>query len=457
MQPLNKPAHVVGVIGGAVSGSVAARLLADRGCEVVIFEQNDRPYGKIEDGLPRWHTKLRKQEYEKIDQRMKHPHIHFVPRTKLGRDVDFRELATAWGFSALVLANGAWRDRPLDVPGAEGWVGKGLLYQNPLIYWFNHKNEKSYAGPRYEIPDGAVCVGGGLASIDVIKVIQLEIYERACTARGIECTMAELEHQGIAAFLKKKGIDDPKALGVTDGLLVYRRRSEDMPLAEMPPKPTPEQEKKAETVRRKILEIAQRKFLFRFQERRLSRSAIVEGDRMVGLVMAETKVEGKKAEAVPGSEHEVRAPLVVSSIGSVPEKVPGITMKGETYAFTNWDNGEYGEIPGVFGLGNVVTGKGNIRESFEHGEFVGKFLAESYLGLSEAPGEARDLAAVTGPAERAGVAHANAVISHVAVKAPLDAAKGNAVLERVHARQTQVGYDGDYGTWIARHIPPDLE
>src|ERR1700751_2378757 len=97
--------HVVAIVGGAVSGSVAAQILADRGCEVVVFEQNDRPYGKIEDGLPRWHTKLRKQEYEKIDERMKDPHIHFVPRTKLGRDVDFKELATGWGFSAFCLAN----------------------------------------------------------------------------------------------------------------------------------------------------------------------------------------------------------------------------------------------------------------------------------------------------------------------------------------------------------------
>jgi hypothetical protein len=264
--------------------------------------------------------------------------------------------------------------------------------------------------------------------------------------------MLDLEHQGIAAFLKKKGIDDPKSLGVTDGLLVYRRRSEDMPLAEMPPKPTPEQEKKAETVRRKILEIAQRKFLFRFQERRLSKSAIIEGDRLVGLVMVETKVEGKKVEAVPGSEHEVRAPLVISSIGSVPEKIQGITMKGETYAFTNWDNGEFGELPGVYGLGNVVTGKGNIRESFEHGEYVGKFLADSYLGL----GETRDLATATAPAEKEAVAYAEAVAGYIAAKAPLEPAKCNAILERVHARQTQVGYV-DYASWISKNTPPDLE
>ncbi len=96
MHPLQQPAHVIAVVGGAVSGSVAARRLAERGCEVVVFEQNDRPYGKIEDGLPRWHTKLRQQEYKKIDERLAHERIHFVPRTRLGRDLDFRELVMSY-------------------------------------------------------------------------------------------------------------------------------------------------------------------------------------------------------------------------------------------------------------------------------------------------------------------------------------------------------------------------
>jgi hypothetical protein len=52
--------HVVAVVGGATAGAEAAAMLADRGVVVVVFEQNQRPYGKIEDGLPRWHVKLRR-------------------------------------------------------------------------------------------------------------------------------------------------------------------------------------------------------------------------------------------------------------------------------------------------------------------------------------------------------------------------------------------------------------
>ncbi|MGO8997839.1 MAG: NAD(P)-binding protein [Polyangiaceae bacterium] len=413
--------HVVAIVGAAVSGSVAAKVLADRGCEVVVFEQNDRPYGKIEDGLPRWHTKLRKQEYRKIDERFSRPRIHFVPRTRLGRDIDFEILATRWGFSALLLAIGAWRDRPLDVPGVDAYVDRGLVYQNPFVHWFNHKNERAYAGPRYEVPDGTLCIGGGLASIDVIKIIQLEIYERALRKRGIEATMLDLEHEGIATFCERKNVD-PKSLGVTDGLLLYRRRAEDMPLAETPAHPTPEQIKKAQLVRRKTLEIAERKFLFRFQERRLAKSVLVEGGSMVGLTVVETKVDGRKVEAVTGSEHNLRTPLVVSSIGSVPEKISGIAMTGEMYAFKSWDTGEYDGLPGVFGLGNVVTGKGNIHESLEHGERVAEHVARSLTGKGElAPAEVM------------------------------------ALIDRVRQRQREVGYEGDYAAWMARNTPADLE
>jgi ferredoxin--NADP+ reductase len=452
MLEIERPTHVVAIVGGAVSGSVAAQILAEHGCEVVVFEQNERPYGKIEDGLPRWHTKLRRQEYEKIDERLGRPHIHFVPCTGLGRDLDFRELATGWGFSAVLLANGAWRDRSLEVPSVDEYVGRGLVYQNPLIYWFNHKNEHAYAGTRYEVPDGTLCVGGGLASIDVIKVIQLEIYERALRKRGVEATMYELEHEGIAKFLEKKAID-PKSLGVTDGLLIYRRRVEDMPLADTPASATPEQLKKAETVRRKILEVCRRKFLFRFEERRLSRKAVIEDDRLVGLTVAETKVEGKKVEPIAGSEHDLRAPLIISSIGSVPERIPGISMKGESYVYKSWDTGEYGEIPGVFGIGNVVTGKGNIRDSFDHGEFVANHLVENYLGI----GESRDVGAVTAPAAQAGMANAAEVASHIAAKPPLPVDRGRAIMDRVRTRQRQVGFEADYKTWIARVTPSDLE
>jgi ferredoxin--NADP+ reductase len=430
--------YFVAVIGGAISGSVSAEILADRGIHVAVFEQNKRPYGKIEDGLPRWHVEQRKQEYGRIDARLKKTGVYFIPSVKLGRDVTLQELRDTWGFSAVILANGAWRDRDLGVPGAEKYIDKGLVYQNPFIYWYNHKNEESYSGPRYETPDEALVVGGGLASIDVVKILQLENYERALKARGIDASMHELE-KGIPAFCKAHGIK-PEELGVKGCLLIYRRREQDMPLAQPPDNATPEQIAKTEQVRLKMLRLARDRYLFRVQDRRLTTGLVIENDRVVGLRVAETKIEGRKAEPVPGSEHEIRAPLVISSIGSVPEMLPGIAMKGEYYTFTDENLPRYTGFEHVYGVGNVVTGQGNIRVSLVHSQKVTAQLVDTYM-----------------TAQAAAASRAEAVEEMVRTLPPLSDNQIAALEQRIRTLQQRAGHLADYDAWIASVTPADLE
>jgi len=445
--------HFVAIVGGAVAGSVAAEILAERGIRVAVFEQNKRPYGKIEDGLPRWHVEQRKQEYALIDARLKKPGVFYIPSVKLGRDLEFQDLCDTWGFSAVILANGAWRDRELGIAGSEQFVDKGLVYQNPFIYWYNHKNETSYTGPRYETPDETLVVGGGLASIDVVKILQLENYERALAARGIQTNMHELERKGIPAICKVHGIR-PEDCGVKGCLLIYRRREQDMPLAQPPDNATPEQMAKTESIRQKMLRLAREKYLFRFQERRVTTGLVVDNGRMAGLKVAETKVEGRRAEPVPGSEHELRAPLVISSIGSVPEMIPGITMKGEYYTFRDEVLPQYSGCDRVFGVGNVVTGQGNIRVSLIHSREVTTQLIENYLSVGDGN---TDLSGLFAAAEARGAAQASAVQERVKSLPALSAAEIAAVDERIRTFQKRVGYTADYDTWIARETPPDLE
>ena len=78
---------VVLIIGGAVSGSTAAKKLTENGIRCIVVDQNRLPYGKIEDGLPRWHDKQRNNEYSKIDEIMGHNLVDFVPSTKIGREI----------------------------------------------------------------------------------------------------------------------------------------------------------------------------------------------------------------------------------------------------------------------------------------------------------------------------------------------------------------------------------
>jgi len=444
-----RPYHFAAIVGGAIAGSVAAEILADHGIPVVVIEQNKRPYGKIEDGLPRWHLEQRKQEYSRIDARLKKPGVFFLPSTKLGRDLDFQDLCNNWGLSVVVLANGAWRDRELGIPGAEEFIDKGLVYQNPFIYWYNHKNEEGYTGQRYQAPDEALVVGGGLASIDVVKVLQLENYERALRARGVQTDVYELEKKGVPAVCKMHGIA-PEDLGVKGCLLIYRRRAQDMPLAQPPENATPEQVAKTEAIRQKMLRLAQEKYLFRTQDRRVATGLLVEDGRLVGLKVAETRVEGRKAEPIGGSEYQLRAPMVISSIGSVPEEIPGVVMKGEYYDFNNKTLARYVGSDHVFGVGNVVTGQGNIRASLVHSQEVSTKLIESYIGVADG-GSA--FARLYAGAEARGAAQAQAVRDRVQVMPGLSYLEIAALERRIRVLQERVGYTGDYDSWIAGVTP----
>src|SRR5579885_1315668 len=101
-EPTSKesPQHAGAIVGAATAGAEIARILAARGSLVIVIEQNPRPYGKIEDGLPRWHVKQRQEEYAKIDAKLDHPNIEYLPMTRMGRELAFDELREAWGLSA---------------------------------------------------------------------------------------------------------------------------------------------------------------------------------------------------------------------------------------------------------------------------------------------------------------------------------------------------------------------
>lgn len=427
--------RAIAVIGGATAGAEVAGRLAEAGARVVVFEQNRRPYGKIEDGLPRWHVELRRKEYRTIDAKLSQPGVEFVPATRVGRDVSFEEIANEWGFHAVVLANGAWRDRPLPIEGADAYVGRGLVYQNPFIIWFNHAGEKDWQGPRFEPADGVLVVGGGLASIDVAKVLMLETTRAKLRERGIEAELVELEVKGIPKVLERHGLRF-EDLGLEGCTLFYRRRLEDMPLVEMPEDATPDRRAKVEGARRKLLEKAIEKYRFRVEPLAAPDGLIVEDGRLVGLRFRRTKIENGKLVATDET-FERRGAYVVSSIGSIPDPIPGIEMKGELFAFSDWELGRLAAWPTVFSAGNVVTGKGNIVASRKHASQV----AERMVGELRA---------------RAGEL-ADAVASAVAAKPPHDAAALEKLESRVRARQAAVGYPGDYATWIAQVTPPDLE
>jgi len=430
---------VVAIIGGAVAGSEAAAACAAKGAISIVFEQGARPFGKIEDGLPRWHEKLRIKEFEKINANLGQDSVVFVPLTEIGADLPWSWLHEEVGPTAVVLANGAWRDRPLPVQGADDFVGKGLVYQNELVYWFNHYEDEGYDGPTFEIPDQVIVIGGGLASIDVVKIVNLELYTRAVRERGIDVDLVEMELKGIPRTLEKHGLN-AEDLGISGATLYYRRRKEDMPLASASDA-TPEKLAKLHAARAKIMDRVISKYLVKFESLCRPVDLLTEGDRLEGVRFQRTEIVDGRVRGMEGTEFDVVAPMTISSIGSIPRPIDGVPTKGELYHYDSWETGEVHGLPGVFGLGNVLTGKGNIRDSRANAiEIIEKVVA-AYLGVGEEPSEVPEVAVL---------GETRALAEKAAAGSPMSVDAMKSLAEHIESRYQTIGYAG-YQSWIDTH------
>ena len=447
---MSKPKYLVAVFGGAVAGSEAAFQLTQKNIPCVVFEQTALPYGKIEDGLPKWHVKLRDKEEEKINTKLNHPLVSYVPNAKLGDTIDFEDVASKWGFSAILLATGAWADRPLPIEGIDQYLNKGLIYQNPFIYWFNHKHEPDYSGPVYPIEDGAIVVGGGLASLDVVKVLMLETVQEALEKKGHQIDIFTLD-RSIAKVLDQLGlsIDD---LGIKGCTLFYRRRMMDMPLSPLPAE-TQEQLAKAQTVRKKICQNFISKYLFKMEENRTPVDKIVENGRLSGIVLQETRIVEERVVPIPGSEKAYKAPLIISSIGSIPEPIPGVPTSGQVFNIEDHVHCKLRGYPHVFALGNAVTGRGNIIESQKHGKEITQLIIDSYL---EDPQSAR-LEASNSESIKEVREQTQALSSTILKNFSITEVQFEETMRKVKLQQQKSGYDGNFRRWIETHLPLRLE
>ena len=358
---------VVLIIGGAVSGSTAVKKLTDEGIRCVVVEQNRMPYGKIEDGLPRWHEKQRINEYFKIDDIISNDLVDFVPLTRIGEDISFEEIYNM-GWSCIYFANGAWKDRSFPIKEIEQF--DNFYYQNPFVYWFNHYHEPSYNGTKVDIKDDAIVIGGGLASIDVCKITQLELVRQKVESKIENFDIIEMEHKGIPKYLEQYDLKY-EDLGIKGTTLVYRRNVENMPLTTIPEDAAPEMVEKRKLARRKILNNTLDKFLFKVAECTQPVGLSYEDNMLNGIEVIENEIIDGKLIAKENSNKILHGNTFISSIGSLPEPIQGIPMDGSTYNIIDEDSGKFDELDKVHGMGNAITGKGNIKASRVSAKTVG--------------------------------------------------------------------------------------
>jgi NADPH-dependent glutamate synthase beta subunit-like oxidoreductase len=444
--------HYIAVIGGSISGSEAASLLAESGFRVVVFDMNKLPYGKIEDGLPSWHINLRNRQIDAINAKLNHKNIRFVPNTKIGKDISFLELLNDWGFSAVILANGAWQDRTFPVKGIEKYEDKNFIYQNSLINWFNHKHEPAYSGKDYSINDRVVVVGGGLASLDVIKIVMMEqVKKQLCNSKGINVDLFELEKYGINKVLAKHNVNFEE-LGLNKAKLVYRRNAKDMPL-KSPKDDSKESVEVAKKVSEKLLNKYVEKYLFDFIPNAVPVAFEEENNKLKRLVLQKvTNVNGKLTQ-VENSDFNINTDLLISSIGSIPEKIEGLQydysslkMREEAdYHVFGYDN--------VFAIGNAVTGKGNIQDSKQHGKKMTEKIIDKHLTDDAFE---KWLVNLNNSIKEEVQTQIKGIVEEIQSKEVQPEHIIQGIINKTDEIHKKIGFD-NYMNWVKKHIPVRLE
>jgi len=233
--------------------------------------------------------------------------------------------------------------------------------------------------------------------------------------------------------------------------LFYRRRVEDMPVTDMPEGGDAARRAKVEATRRRILEKAMAKYCFHARPESAPIGFLTTDDRLTGIRFQRTRVVDGRVEPIADAIDAVSTPLVVSSIGSIPEPMPGIAERGELYAFSDRALGRIAGYDSVFAVGNVVTGKGNILASRKHSIEVTTQVIEQFIGIAPGghDGEEVLLDAITGSVHGL----VDKVIGWVGGRPRLDDAQVEAILARVRMRQRAVGYEGALRRWVTVHAP----
>ncbi len=453
MMENNFKKNYVAVIGGSVSGSQAANILAEKGYSVVVFEMNDLPYGKIEDGLPKWHVNLRDKQEKSIDQKLSHPNIYFVPRAKIGRDIEFEEILNDWGFSIIIFANGAWKDRALPIEGIDKFINNGLVYQNTLLYWYNHKHEPDYKGLKFELKDRSIVIGGGLSSLDVMKLGMIELVQNALKKeKGIDIDMFTFEKKGIAKVLNEIGLTlkDLNLYGMT---LVYRRNATDMPL-KSPKDNTEENINKAREVSDKLLKKYAENFLFHFIPLSSPIDKVEENGKLKGIVFQKNEIINGKLQTKKEDTFVLETPMLISSIGSLPEMINGLTYQNSLLKMVGKNGYQVDGFPNVFAIGNAVTGKGNIRESKKHGVLMTNKIIDDHMKTSDFFEEW--LSVYNEGIEEDVMEQVCEIENEILAKDSMSDSVFQNISDRTKAYQEKVGY-GNYQEWIRTKTPVRLE
>jgi ferredoxin--NADP+ reductase len=374
---------------------------------VDIFDLLPVPYGLIRTGVAPDHQSIKavSRRYEKTALS---DNVRFVGNVAVGRDVSIPELQAL--YDAVVLATGAPKDRPLEIPGA---TLRNVFGSAAFVGWYNGHPDFAALDPDLS-GKTAVVIGMGNVALDVARILAKTPQEFAgsdIVAHALDTLKASNIERIV--ILGRRGphqiMMTPKELGELGEL--------ERAAPHVDPRDMPEEAEDA------ILEPGLRKsvtlirgFAAMPEDIRAEKRIAIEFDffaqpvalsgegQVAAIEIERTEVVAGRANGT-GERYSIPASLVVSCIGYRTTPIPDVPFDERQGRFAN-DDGRI--LPGLYAVGwarrgpsgTIGTNKpdgfsvvGKIREDIESGA-LGTTLRQGRPGF-DALAEARGLDVVT--------------------------------------------------------------
>ncbi len=324
----------IGIIGAGPAGLASAEELRKLGYQVTIYDRYDRPGGLLIYGIPNF--KLEKFVVERRTKLLKESGIKFVQNFEVGKEKSLYELRK--NHDAILIATGVYKPREIEIPGA------GLKNIFPAMEFLTASNRKGLGDKVKLFDDGTldaqgkdiVVIGGGDTAMDCVRTAIRQ------QAKSVKC--------------------------------LYRRDRENMPGS------TREVANAIEEGVEFIWLTAPKKFI--------GDEAIkeVQVNRMkLGLADSSGR---KKPEIEENSEYNIKADIVIKSLGFDPENLPKLFSTPELIV-SRWGTIKIDldtmqtNIDGVFAAGDIVRGASlvvwAIKDGRDAAENINKYLKQKIL------------------------------------------------------------------------------
>ena len=319
----------IGIIGAGPAGLACAEELRKSGYQVTIYDRYDRAGGLLIYGIPNF--KLEKFVVERRTRLLKDSGIKFIQNFEVGKNKSLSDLRL--DHDAILIATGVYKSREIDISGSN------LKNIFPAMDFLTASNKKGL-GDKVELFDNGilnaenknvVVIGGGDTAMDCVRTAIRQ------KAKSVKC--------------------------------LYRRDRENMPGS-------------AREVANAIEEGVE--FIWLTAPKKFLGSEKVSGVQVSKILLGKPDSSGRRTpEIQKNSEYEIKADMVIKSLGFDPENLPKLFSADELIVSrwgtikTDLDTMQT-SIDGVFAAGDIVRGASLVVWAIKDGRDAAKEI-QKYL------------------------------------------------------------------------------